>query len=115
MNRKFIPFKKRSWLHRHNPFQSLLKAHAKRLFGKGLLGASPITHFNVEVCSDQGQNETCYEFQTCQIQQSVDSFTYDTNALLAAVCNYLNIPPRSISKCNISLWDDVAWGSTTSS
>jgi hypothetical protein len=27
----------------------------------------------------------------------------------------INCPPRSISKCNISLWDDVAWGSTTSS
>ena len=29
--------------------------------------------------------------------------------------NWREYAPRSISKCNISLWDDVAWGSTTSS
>ena len=34
---------------------------------------------------------------------------------LEADCEGVFNWPRSISKCNISLWDDVAWASVTSS
>jgi hypothetical protein len=42
-------------------------------------------------------------------------YTRSVHRRFVAAQDFLINRPRSISKCNISLWDDVAWGSTTSS